>query len=32
IEYNVKGAYIESKTDTDVFISHYRIWRPFLPP
>lgn len=32
IEYDVKGAYVESKTDTDIFISHFRIWRTSLPP
>jgi hypothetical protein len=31
LEYKIKGAYVESKVDTDVFVSHYRLWRPAIP-
>ncbi|PIV14209.1 hypothetical protein COS44_00200 [bacterium (Candidatus Gribaldobacteria) CG03_land_8_20_14_0_80_36_40] len=32
LDSDVRGAYVESKIDTDVFISHYKIWRPSLSP
>ena len=32
VDCTIKGAYVESKIDTDIFISTYKLWRPPLPP
>ncbi len=32
LEYTVKGAYVESESATDIFVSHYKLWRPGIPP